>query len=293
MSMEPITGEQMMNAIDAMRRSLETQEQFDPDDDLLIASKFNVRRKARMINAMRRYFAYRHGNGPKPEMMPSQAFDPTLGPEKTNIYYFFKELKKRLPWELNHNILIEPIAYTLVMLDIANRLFPCPTVTKGMISFKDLVNLLTIRRFNPEETEEENRRKREGYFKRIDALETDIRQFYVDMSNYFTELEDPDKNPKAKTLHNIDTRTAKMAAKMKVDERNGALSATAQKIAYNLWNDHNHDLGLGIKGRKNGYSDLFDKYRSQLEKHGIKTVSDFRRAVKNHQRMCQRKVRGK
>lgn len=293
MSMQPITGEQMLNAIDAMRRSLETQEQFDPDRDLVIAAKFNARRKEKMIIAMREYYACQHGQGPRPDTLPSKAFNPNEGRERTNIYYIFKELKKRLPWELNHNILIEPIAYTLVMLDIANRLFPCPTVTKGMISFKDLVNLLTIRRFNPEETEEENRRKREGYFKRIDALETDIRQFYVDMSNYFTELEDPDKNPKAKTLHNIDTRTAKMAAKMKVDERNKTLSATAQKIAYNLWNDHKHDLGLGIKGRKNGYSDLFDKYRSQLEKHGIKTVSDFRRAVKNHQRMCQRKVRGK
>ena len=292
MSMAPITGEQMLSAIDAMRRSLETLDHFDPDDDLLIAAKFNVRRKARMINAMRRYYAYQRGNGPKPEMMPSQAFDPTFGPEKTNIYYFFKELKKKLPWELDHNLLVEPIAYTLIMLDIANRLYPCPIVSKGMITFKDLVNLLTIRAFNVEETEEANQRKREGYFKRIEMLETDMRQFYTDMSNHFAEIENPEKNPVTREIHETHETTKKVAHRLKVDAAEKRSSSVAQKRALEMWEKNRRNPAACMSGRKTSYASVFDLCKGVLAPLGIDSAQAFEKAVRAALKNDRRRKKG-
>lgn len=166
------------------------------------------------------------------------------------------------------------------MLDIANRLFPCPTVTKGMITFKDLVNLLTIRRFNPEETEEENRRKRECYFKRIEALETDIRQFYTDMSNYFTELEDPEKNPVAKEIHETHATTKKVAHRLKVDAAENRSSAVAQKRALEIWEKNRHNPTACKKGRKTSYASVFDLCKGVLKPLGIASVEAFKKAIR-------------
>lgn len=279
MSMEPITGEQMLNAIDAMRRSLETQEQFDPDRDLVIAAKFNARRKEKMIVAMREYYACQHGQGPRPDTLPSKAFNPNEGRERTNIYYIFKELKKRLPWELNHNILIEPIAYTLVMLDVANKLYPCPILTRGMITFQGLVNLLTISEFNPEPSPEANQRKRDDYFRKIDKAESDMTQFYADMATYFAEIECPDKNPVAKEIHETYATTKRVAHRLKVDAAEKRPSAVAQEKALKLWEAYRRDPSACVKGRKATHSSVFTLCKRDLAHVGITNVEAFKKAI--------------
>lgn len=112
MSLCHMTGDQIRQAIEAAKRSLDYNA-IREDIDMQTAADHNTRRKVEMIDALYQLYAYLHGDGDAPTAVASQKFNPYYGPDRTNIYYVFKELKKGMPWEIRRDYLVTPTALTL------------------------------------------------------------------------------------------------------------------------------------------------------------------------------------
>lgn len=284
MSLKPMTGDEMMMAIESARKTM-TADKIKENIDLKIAADFNSKRKSDMIVSLQQLYRYLHGDGKRPDILASDAFDPSKGVKAPNIYYCFKEIKKGMPWEIRRDYFVEPIALTLVMLDMANSFFPCPEVSNAIIIFQGFVNIITRPVKRPGLSAAEEAAKRADYMRKIERFEEQITDMYRALSVHFAELENPDRNPVAKAVLETDKRTEKMARKMKLPGKN-KVSFKAQNEALALWNEYRHNPCVAAKAgkRKAAFVDVFDFAKHRLTELGFECAEAFKEAVKAAQK---------
>lgn len=159
MTLANMTGQEMLQAIDAMKKSLDNIDLL-ANISLQIAVDHNVRRKLDMLTAVKQLYRWKQG-GEKPELNAASVFNPHDGIDKTNIYYIFKELRKGMPWEIRRDYLVIPFALTLTLFDTLNTLFPCPEVTRGMMLNQRFINKITLPKYRPDISASEAQEKRD------------------------------------------------------------------------------------------------------------------------------------
>ena len=285
MSLCHMTGDQIRQAIEAAKRSLDYNA-IREDIDMQTAADHNTRRKVAMIDALYQLYAYLYSDGDAPTALASQKFNPYDGPDRTNIYYVFKELKKGMPWEIRRDYLVTPTALTLVMLDTANRLFPSPVVTDAMLTYQGFVNLWTLPRHRPEETEAQAAAKREDYMRKLANCEEKITAMYERLSAYFTSIENPERDPVKKKIDETHMNAKTIARKLKIKEDEPALAAKKKALA--IWEKNRFAPGLAVKGRKATYIQVFEKCKTQLARLGINDAETFKNVIAATQKRAQR-----
>ena len=285
MSLCHMTVDQIRQAIEAAKRSLDYKA-IREDIDMQTAADHNTRRKVAMIDALYQLYAYLYSDGDAPTALASQKFNPYDGPDRTNIYYVFKELKKGMPWEIRRDYLVTPTALTLVMLDTANRLFPSPVVTDAMLTYQGFVNLWTLPRHRPEETEAQAAAKREDYMRKLANCEEKITAMYERLSAYFASIENPERDPVKKKIDETHTNAKKIAKKLKIKENEPALAAKKKALA--IWEKNRHSITLAKKGQKTTYAFVFGKFRRRLERLGIRDAESFKKAIGTAQKTMRK-----
>jgi len=259
MSAEMRAGEKFMQAVNAMKNALDT-EGLERDLDLEIAVRHNVRRKLRMIKSMKELYRFLHGNGPKPHLLPSEAFNPYEGVDKANIHYLIKAMSTIPPWELRKDVLVVPAAVTILMIEIASKLFPCPEVFKLRLVVEEFINRWTMPKFRSEWDEEELKRQIVKYTSDMTAFEDKFKSAFSSLSIYFGSIEDPSKNPVTKKI-NETHKNAKAIAE-KVCGKEPKASFVAQVKAYDIWLEYRNNIEIKAKycakSHRITYADVFD-----------------------------------
>lgn len=286
MAMTHMSGPQIRQAIEAAKRTLDG-EAIRRDIGLQLAADHNIRRKINMIDSLNQLYGYLHGNGEAPAIMASRAFNPFEGQDRTNIYYMFKELRKGMPWELRRDYLVLPAALTIVMLDLANHLFPSPTVSAATLTFQGFLNLITLPVDRSGISQWEAADKKRHYMHQLDIYEEKLTTAYENLSTHFAAIENPNRNPVAKAVFDTDTRTKKMAAKMKLEDETRA-SFVAQKRAYEIWMRCRSNPAVAVKGRKPTFAAVFDYCKIALKELGLNSTPAFKKAIEAYQKRTRR-----
>lgn len=280
-----MTGNQILKSIEETR--LRRREMPSMDElDLRVAVAHNIRRKRRMLLAIQQLDDHRRRNGALPEVLPSVAFDPCEGGDRTNIYYVFKALKRGMPWEINRELLVEPTALTFDVLDLADELFPSPVVTRARLVLKEFVKLWALPKERPGLCEREKAAKRRQYMRRLDEYEGKMTDVYLSLSVHFRSIEEPQKDPLTKKIDETNRRTKGIAGKVGVGDPKP--SAVTQERAVEIWNRYRLDSCVVEKGRKTTYAMVYDYCRRQLNDMGIRSAAVFRKVIRAYrQRNCR------
>lgn len=270
----------MLQAIDAMKKTLNDVKLLE-NINFQIAVDHNVRRKCEMLDAVKQLYRWTQG-GEKPTLNAADVFNPHSGPDKTNIYYLFKELRKGMPWEIRRDYLVLPFALTLTLFDSLNSLFPCPEVTRGIMLNQKFINILTLPKYRPEVSEAEAKAKNERYLRQLEQFEEDFEALYADLSVFFARIIDPEKDQVVKEIHETKVATKKVAAK--VLENDKPASFKAQEDALKLWDEYRGNLEVKtkycVRGHRVTYADVFDYCKKRLNSLGFKNAAQFEKAVK-------------
>ena len=155
MQTESPTYEQLVAAARKLSKTIHTPEN-KRRHDLEVALNHNCRRKHNMLDAMDELYAYIHGKGEIPTMLPSVAFNPGETLERTNLYYIFKEIKQFDPWKLPRSVFTEQMALTFAVIENLEKNFPSKLSSKFKMQIDRFYNLLFLPRFHPEYSDAEN-----------------------------------------------------------------------------------------------------------------------------------------
>lgn len=280
MKLANMTGQEMLQAIDAMKKSLDNLDLL-ANISLQIAVDHNVRRKLDMLTAVKQLYRWKQG-GEKPELNAASVFNPHDGLDKTNIYYIFKELRKGMPWEIRRDYLVLPFAITLTLFDTLNSLFPCPEVSRGMMLNQRFINKITLPKYRADISELEAQEKRERYMRELDDLERDFEKLYEDLALFFTRQIDPEKDEVVKDIHDAKVAAKKAANILGANEV--PASFATQERALKIWDEFRNNIEVKnkytTKGHRIAYKDVFDYCKKMLLEAGIKSARDFEKVVK-------------
>jgi len=281
MSEEMRTAEKFMQAVNAMKNALDT-EGLEKDLDLELAARHNLRRKLRMTKSMQELYRFLHGNGPKPKMLPSEEFNPFEGIDKANIHYLIKAMSAVPPWELRKDVLVAPTAVTLLMVEVASKLFPGPPVFRFRLLVEEFINRWTMPKFRREWDDAELEEQVTRYKTDMLAFENRFKERYAELSVYFGSLEDPAKNPVEKKIGETHKNAKAVAEKVCGKEPNA--SFVAQEKAYKLWLEYRDNLEVKAKyctkDHHISYADVFDYCKKQIRELGFKSAKSFEKACK-------------
>lgn len=284
------TAEKFMQTVNAMKRTLDTTA-LEKDIDLEIAGRHNLRRKLRMIRSMQQLYAHLHGNAPMPRLLPSETFDPFEGADKTNIHYMFKSMTAVPPWELRRDLLVEPTAVTLRMLEVAAKLFPAPQVFALTLLMEEFINRWTLPKRRREWSDEDAAHEFASYRADMDKLEERMKKAYADLSIYFGGIESPEKNPVEKKITETHKRTKALAEKFCAKEENA--SFVAQEWAHDRWvefrNSPEAKARYCTKDHRLNHADCFDYFKRQAMARGFRTAAQFDKAIDAAQKRKRRK----
>lgn len=289
MSEEMRTADQFMQAVNAMKNALDTKG-IEKNLDLEIAARHNIRRKMRMIKSMKGLYRYLHGNGPKPNMLPSVEFNPFEGPDRTNIHYMIKTMSACPPWDLQKDVLVAPTAITLLMVEAASKLFPCPQVFRLTLLVQEFVNRWTLPKLRPEWDEAELNHQIEKYKADMEKFEERFKSAFAEMSVYFGGIERPERNPVVKKIDETHKRTKKLSEKLCPSEENA--SFVAQEKALAIWNEYRNNTEVKMRYCKPRhritYADVFDYCKRSLIDLGFMSAAAFEKAVKARNKRSSR-----
>jgi len=283
-------ADKFMQAVNAMKTALDT-EGLEKNLDLEIAVRHNLRRKIRMIKSMQGLYRHLRGNGPKPHTLPSEAFDPFEGVDRANVHYLIKAMSAQPPWELQKELLVVPTAVTLMMLEVAAKLFPAPPVFRHRLLVEEFINRWTLPKFRPEWDKKELQRQIDKYTGDMENFEERFKASYAELSIYFGSLENPEKNPTEKKIDETHKRTRKMSEKLCPAEENA--SFVAQEWAYERWLEFKKNpvakTQYCTKRHRLNHDDCYDFNKRQAVEHGFKTAAQFDRAINAAQKRKRRK----
>jgi len=281
MSEEMRTAEKFMQAVNAMKNALDT-EGLEKDLDLELAARHNLRRKLRMTKSMQELYRFLHGNGPKPKMLPSEEFNPFEGLDKANIHYLIKAMSAVPPWELRKDVLVAPTAVTLLMLEVAAKLFPGPPVFRFRLLVEEFINRWTMPKLRREWDDAELEEQVTKYKADMLSFEDRFKERYAELSVYFGSLEDPAKNPVEKKIG--ETHKNAKAVAEKVCGKEPTASFVAQEKAYELWKKFkDNPVAKSIYCKKRhrlSHADCFDFNKRRAAEIGFTTARSFDKAVR-------------
>jgi len=289
MSEEMRTAEKFMQAVNAMKNSLDT-EGLEKDLELELAARHNLRRKLRMTKAMQELYRFLHGNGPKPRMLASEEFNPFEGLDKANIHYLIKAMSTVPPWELRKDVLVAPTAVTLLMVEVASKLFPGPPVFRYRLLVEEFINRWTMPKFRREWDDTELEEQVTKYKADMQSFEERFKERYAELSVYFGSLEDPAKNPVEKKIG--ETHKNAKAVAEKVCGKEPTASFVAQEWAYDRWIEFRNNpvakTQYCTKRHRLNHDDCYDFNKRQALERGFKTAAQFDRAINAAQKRKRR-----
>jgi len=284
------TADQFMQAVNAMKAALDTKG-IESNLDLEIAARHNLRRKLKMIKSMQELYRFLHGNGHKPNLLPSVAFNPFEGPDKANIHYMIKAMSSCPPWELQKDLLVAPAAATLLMVEVASKLFPAPPVFRLTLLVQEFVNRWTMPKFRPEWSNKELKHEIERYMSDMEKFEERFKMTFAELSVYFGSLESPEKNPTEKKITETHKNAKTVAEKVCGKDPNA--SFVAQEKALRIWREYKASPEVKTKyctkDHHVTYADVFDYCKRQISDLGFKTSATFTKALKAAQKRSSRK----
>jgi len=274
------SAESFMLAVNAMKQSLDIP-MANKDVDLEIAVSFNLKRKYSMIQSVQELYAYLHGNGPKPTMMPSEAFCPVGSQEAINIHYFFKYMANTPPWDLHKELLVLPVAATMLLIDIMTELFNDVVIYRYRMLVMGFIDRWARPKLRAQWTDKELENEIIQYNADMKKFEEQFRLMYGELSSFFLWLEKPETNPVRKEISETHKHARKIAKKILGEEPKA--SYIAQEEAYRIWTEYKNSPEVKTKycnkDHRVTYADIFDYCQKQLYRLGFRTAEKFEKAI--------------